>query len=65
MKTKPSLIKITLVVYSVIFGSVFKCMGQAPQEAVSIRGLSGPVEIIKDIWGISHIYAQNQSDLFS
>lgn len=55
---------ITLVVYSVIFSSVFKCMGQASREVVSIPGLSQPVEIIKDIWGISHIYAQNQSDLF-
>ena len=55
---------ITLVVYSVIFSSVFTCMGQAPPEAVSIPGLSRPVEIITDIWGISHIYAQNQNDLF-
>ena len=53
----------TLVVYAGFFGSGF-CMGQAPQEAVSIRGLSQPVEIIKDVWGISHIYAQNQNDLF-
>ena len=63
MKTKPSLIMMTLVVYSGLFGFGF-CMGQMPQEAVSIPGLSQPVEIIKDVWGISHIYAQNQSDLF-
>ena len=27
-------------------------------------GLSAPVEIIRDRWGIPHIYAQNQLDLF-
>jgi penicillin amidase len=29
-----------------------------------IEGLLQPVEIIKDRWGIAHIYAQNQDDLF-
>src|SRR4030042_2408049 len=29
-----------------------------------IEGLQQSVEIIKDKWGISHIYAQNQDDLF-
>lgn len=37
---------------------------QPPQETLEIKGISQPVEIIKDLWGISHIYAQNQSDLF-
>jgi len=31
---------------------------------IRIEGLLEPVEIIKDKWGISHIYAQNQDDLF-
>jgi len=35
----------------------------APQT-LAAPGLSQPVEIIKDKWGISHIYAQNESDLF-
>ncbi|GAF96837.1 unnamed protein product, partial [marine sediment metagenome] len=29
-----------------------------------VKGLSEPVEIIKDQWGISHIFAQNEKDLF-
>jgi penicillin amidase len=33
-------------------------------EKVSIAGLSQPVEILKDRWGISHIYAKNEADLF-
>ena len=36
---------------------------EAP-ETLLIPGLSQPVEILKDRWGISHIYAQNEADLF-
>ncbi len=36
----------------------------APKETQGVKGISHPVEIIKDTWGISHIYAQNQGDLF-
>ena len=31
---------------------------------LSISGLEAPVEIIRDQWGINHIYAKNQHDLF-
>jgi penicillin amidase len=34
------------------------------KETLIVKGLSLPVEIIKDKWGISHIYAQNEKDLF-
>jgi len=34
------------------------------KESISLPGLRQPVEILKDKWGISHIYAQNESDLF-
>ncbi|MGD2295211.1 MAG: penicillin acylase family protein, partial [Candidatus Aminicenantes bacterium] len=47
------------------------CAGMAPadnrdiqKETMTIPGLTEPVEIVKDAWGISHIYAQNQRDLF-
>ncbi len=33
-------------------------------ETVNAVELKQPVEIIKDKWGVSHIYAQNQADLF-
>lgn len=36
----------------------------APAEKLLAPGLSQPVEIIKDRWGISHIYAKNERDLF-
>ncbi|MGD9049976.1 MAG: penicillin acylase family protein, partial [Anaerolineae bacterium] len=30
----------------------------------SVSGLSAPVEILRDEWGVPHIYAQNEHDLF-
>ncbi len=33
-------------------------------DKLTIPGLSQPVEILKDRWGISHIYAKNEADLF-
>jgi penicillin amidase len=38
--------------------------GQKPKETLAVEGLTHPVEIIKDRWGIAHIFAQNQKDLF-
>ena len=34
------------------------------QEKLAAPGLAQPVEILKDHWGISHIYAKNEHDLF-
>ena len=33
-------------------------------EQINIAGLEKPVEILKDRWGISHIYAETEHDLF-
>ncbi len=34
------------------------------ENQLSINGLQEPVEIIRDEWGMNHIYANNQHDLF-
>jgi penicillin amidase len=34
------------------------------QEKLAAPGLTQPVTILKDHWGISHIYAKNEHDLF-
>ena len=39
-------------------------MAAAPSEKYTVPGLTKPVEIIRDHWGISHIYADNENDLF-
>ena len=33
-------------------------------ETLTVPGLHQPVEIVKDVWGISHIYARTEHDLF-
>jgi len=33
-------------------------------ETLTVAGLNQPVEILRDKWGISHIYARNEADLF-
>lgn len=34
-------------------------------QTINIKTLKQPVEVYKDKWGISHIYAQNEHDLFA
>jgi penicillin amidase len=34
------------------------------KEQVTINGLKESVEILRDQWGVNHIYAKNQHDLF-
>src|SRR5690242_19146539 len=31
---------------------------------LTVRGLQQPVTVLRDSWGVPHIYAQNQHDLF-
>jgi penicillin amidase len=38
--------------------------GAQSKTDLRIEGLREPVDIIKDRWGIAHIYARNQDDLF-
>jgi len=35
-----------------------------PANTLRVPGLAQPVEILRDRWGIAHIYAQNEADLF-
>jgi penicillin amidase len=56
---------IFLAIISISFGFVSTNQtGDAQRETLRIKGLIQPVQIVKDRWGISHIYAQNQRDLF-
>jgi len=40
------------------------CAVSAGGETVRLRGLEQPVEILRDRWGVPHIYARTQADLF-
>jgi penicillin amidase len=44
--------------------SPFLTAADAPTQNLSIPGLNQPVEILRDKWGISHIYAATEHDLF-
>ena len=33
-------------------------------QKLSVKGLTQPVEVLRDQWGVNHIYAKNEHDLF-
>ena len=43
---------------------VLPAAGQPAADTLRVPGLDAPVEMITDAWGIAHIYAQNEHDLF-
>lgn len=50
---------------AIVILSASGIVGAAPSgTTLRIEGLSQPVEILRDRWGINHIYAQNENDLF-
>ncbi|MBL4727778.1 MAG: penicillin acylase family protein, partial [Gammaproteobacteria bacterium] len=60
MLTKLSANFVAVTIFSLL------CSFAQAQKSSSVRleGLDQPVEILKDIWGISHIYADTEHDLF-
>jgi penicillin amidase len=42
----------------------FRSASLQGKDAATLAGLLQPVEILKDRWGVSHIYARNTHDLF-
>jgi penicillin amidase len=59
MRVLPKICILMLPLATVCFAAV----DQQP-EALKIKGLEHPVEILHDRWGVAHIYAQNEHDLF-
>ena len=59
-----SLFFILTVIILIFKDSACRTTPSASKKKLEIKGISQPVEIIKDTRGISHIYAQNQEDLF-
>ena len=50
---------------ALLFGLLFSnCVFGQETTQVTLDGLDKPVEILKDHWGISHIYAETEHDLF-
>jgi penicillin amidase len=54
-----------LVVFLTAFSGFVRVSGAPPAaRTLSVGGLSQPVEVLRDRWGINHIYAGNEHDLF-
>jgi penicillin G amidase len=49
---------------SKLYGLFLFCLLPAYPETLQIPGLKAPVDILRDKWGVPHIYAQNQDDLY-
>lgn len=66
-----ALTALTLLIFAACGSSEpagFEELAQASQAQIDgefeLAGLQGEVEVIRDQWGIAHIYAQNMDDLF-
>src|SRR5438876_11129711 len=54
-----------MVFFAVVLAASAGSTGAAPTGAtLRVDGLREPVDILRDRWGINHIYAKNESDLF-
>ena len=47
-----------------LIGTLPLLAAEVAPQTLTLPGLEQPVEILKDQWGISHIYAQTEHDLF-
>lgn len=56
---------VAVAVVLVLLGSLTTPVSAVPRTtSFDLAGLSGPVELVVDKWGVPHIYASNTSDLF-
>jgi penicillin amidase len=56
---------IVLVVILVVVGAwLVRRPWPKVQGEIAVPGLSAPVEVLRDQWGVPHIYAENEHDLF-
>ena len=54
----------SILLLALAAASAFAPAPATAQEGLSVPGLDAPVEIIRDRWGINHIYADTEHDLF-
>jgi penicillin amidase len=64
MKINPYFLAPALIIRRLpLFPALVQAAEPSP-ETLLVPGLSQTVEIVKDHWGIAHIYAKNEADLF-
>ena len=55
----------SLLTYCIILSmSIFASCNKRPGSAIQLKQLNRPVEVMRDQWGVNHIYAKDQHDLF-
>ena len=54
----------TIAIVGLLVGTTSHVAAETQSETLSVDGLQAPVEIITDRWGINHIYAEHELDLF-
>lgn len=48
-----------------LLGAAVVAHAQSPEtDTLRVAGLRAPVEVLRDRWGVAHIYARNEHDLF-
>src|SRR5713101_9019256 len=66
-RSRPLAFQAFLLLTAVCVGGVVARAGQkvaVAAETIALPGLREPVEILVDRWGVPHIYAKNEADLF-
>jgi len=64
LKVTISLLVILALVLIGLLSSILTSVQPLIHGRVHLEGIHAPVEIIRDRWGVLHIYAQNRDDLF-
>ena len=54
----------TIAIVGLLVGTTSHVAAETQSETLTVDGLQAPVEIITDRWGINHIYAEHELDLF-
>src|SRR5512146_2444081 len=64
MKSLILLLLAALATFSGAQQNSLSSSGAHVNKSLKTPGLNEPVEVLRDHWGVAHIYAQNQHDLF-
>ena len=51
-------------IFTILTGLFLFSCDSSDYDKLSVKGLKEPVEMLRDEWGVNHIYANNQHDLF-
>lgn len=60
---KPSFFFLFVFSICLMFNSSIKVQAQE-KNTLQLKGLKEKVEVLRDKWGVNHIYANNEHDLF-